>query len=36
MPTARTVRKLALVFQDKSNGVVRVFTVWDLIQKKNR
>ena len=29
-------RKLALVFQDKSNGVVRVFTGWDLIPKKNR
>ena len=29
-------RKLALVFQDKGYGIVRVFTGWDLIPKKNQ
>ena len=29
-------RGLRLVFQDKGNGVVRVFTGWDLRRKKNR
>ena len=29
-------RKLRLVFQDKGNGVVRVFTGWELKPKKNR
>ena len=29
-------RELAIVFQDKGNGVVRVFTGWDLSSKKKR
>ncbi len=29
-------RWLRLVFQDKGNGVVRVFSGWDLIPQKNR
>jgi uncharacterized DUF497 family protein len=29
-------RKLRLVFQDKGNGLVRVFTGWDLELKKRR
>ena len=29
-------RWLRLVFQDKCNGVVRVFSGWDLIPQKNR
>jgi len=27
-------RKLRLVFQDKGNGIVRIFTGWDLKRKK--
>jgi uncharacterized DUF497 family protein len=29
-------RKLAIVFQDKGNGVVRVFSGWDIVPQKNR
>jgi uncharacterized DUF497 family protein len=29
-------RQLRLVFQDKSNGLARVFTGWDLKRKKKR
>jgi len=29
-------RRLRLVFQDKGNGVARVFTGWDLKPKKKR
>jgi len=28
-------RRLRLVFQDKGNGIVRVFTGWDLRPRKN-
>jgi hypothetical protein len=29
-------RRLRLVFQDKGNGIVRVFTGWDLRPRENR
>ena len=29
-------RRLRLVFQDKGNGLVRVFTGWELESKKKR
>jgi uncharacterized DUF497 family protein len=29
-------RRLTIVFQDKGNGLVRVFTGWELRSKKNK